>query len=264
VLFNFYMKDVQAERDTREIPLNKVGIKDLLYPIRVLDRKNKYQSTVATVNMYVDLPKEFRGTHMSRFIEVLEKHKNTMAIHNIEKILEDMRDAFSASTSHIELKFPYFIRKKAPVSGIESFMNYTCGLMGTKTEKKFDLVVLVEVPIHNLCPCSKEISSRGAHNQRGVARIQVRMKKLVWFEELVEMAESAASAPVFSLLKREDEKYITERAYDNPRFVEDASREIALALKKDERITWFKVEVENYESIHNHNAYACVEFTNGL
>ncbi len=264
MLFNFYMKDVQSERDTREIPLNKVGIRGLLYPIRVLDRKNKYQSTVATVNMYVDLPKEFRGTHMSRFIEVLEKHKNTMAIHNIDKILQDMREAFNASTSHIELRFPYFIRKKAPVSGIESFMNYTCGLMGTKTGEKFDLVVLVEVPIHNLCPCSKEISARGAHNQRGVARIQVRMRKLVWFEELVEIAEASASAPVFSLLKREDEKYITERAYDNPRFVEDAAREIALRLKKDRRITWFKVEVENYESIHNHNAYACVEFINGL
>ncbi len=265
MLFKFFiMKDVQSQRDTREVPLNKVGIKDLLYPIKVLDRKNKYQATVARVSMYVDLPKEFRGTHMSRFIEVLERHKNTMAIHNIEKILEDIRRAFNASTSHIELRFPYFIRKKAPVSGIESYMNYTCGLIGTKTEEKFDLVVEVNVPVHNLCPCSKEISERGAHNQRGIARLRVRMRKLVWFEELVEVAERAASAPLFSLLKREDEKYITERAYDNPKFVEDAARDIALALREDKRISWFKVEVENFESIHNHNAYACVEQSNGL
>ncbi len=257
------MKDVQSEIDTREIPLHKVGIKELLYPIRVLDRKNKYQSTVAKVNMFVDLPKEFRGTHMSRFIEVLERHRNTMAIQNIEKILNEIRKAFSASTSHIELRFPYFLKKKTPVSGIESYMNYECALIGLKNERKFDLIVEVSIPIHNLCPCSKEISKEGAHNQRGIAKISVRMKKLVWFEELINVAEVSASAPVFSLLKREDEKYITEKAYENPRFVEDVAREIALLLKKDNRIKWFRVEVENFESIHNHNAYACVE-SNGI
>jgi len=258
------MKDVQSQKDTRKIPLQKAGIKNLLYPIKVLDRENRFQSTVATVNMFVNLPKEFRGTHMSRFIEVLERHKNTMAIHNIENILEEMREIFNASTSHIELRFPYFLKKKAPITGIKSYMNYICALIGTKNESSFDLVVEVQVPIHNLCPCSKEISQKGAHNQRGIAKISVRMKKLVWFEELIEMAESSASAPLFSLLQREDEKYITERAYDNPKFVEDTVRDIALLLKADPRITWYRVEVENFESIHNHNAYACVEETNGI
>jgi len=264
VLFLYLMRDVQSEKDFREIPLQKVGIKDLLYPIKVLDRENKYQSTIAKINMYVDLPKEFRGTHMSRFIEVLERHKNTMAIHNIEKILEEIRETFNASTSHIEISFPYFIKKPAPVTGIKSYMNYNCSLVGKKSDAGFDLVVIVEVPIHNLCPCSKEISEKGAHNQRGVARISVRMKKLVWFEELIEIAEKSASAPLFALLKREDEKYITERAFDNPKFVEDAARDISLLLKKDKRITWYKVEVENFESIHNHNAFACVEAKNGV
>ena len=252
------MIDVQSQPDYRDIPLHKVGIKDLKYPIKVLDREKKFQDTVAIVNMFVDLPKNFRGTHMSRFVEVLEKHKHTMGIHVMEDILEEIRRVFDAKTAHLELRFPYFIKKKAPISGFESYMDYECALIGSKDDRRIDLVVEVNVPVLNVCPCSKEISEYGAHNQRGIVKIQVRMKKFVWFEELIEIAERSASAPLYALLKREDEKYITERSYRNPKFVEDVVRDVALELKKDKRLKWFLVEALNFESIHNHNAYACV------
>ncbi len=252
------MRDIQSEQDTRNIPLKRVGVSDIQYPIRVMDRKSGTQRTIAKINMYVDLPKEFRGTHMSRFLEVLNRHRCNMSIKNIENVLDDMKRVLKASESHIEVRFPYFILKKAPVSGIESFMSYQCAFLASKKEK-MDFVLEVQTPVHNLCPCSKSISKYGAHNQRGIVIIKVRMKKLVWIEEIVEIAEKSSSAPLHSLLKREDEKFITEKAYENPRFVEDVVRNATLMLTKDSRITYFSVEAKNYESIHNHNAYAFYE-----
>ncbi len=252
------MRDIQSEKDLRNIPLKRVGVSDIQYPIRVMDRKNGTQHTIAKINMHVDLPKEFRGTHMSRFLEVLNRHHCNMTIRNIENVLDEMKKVLKASESHIEVRFPYFIMKKAPVSKIESFMNYQCAFLASKKEK-MDFILEVKTPVHNLCPCSKSISKYGAHNQRGIVTIKVRMKKLVWIEEIVEIAEKSSSAPLYSLLKREDEKFVTEKAYENPRFVEDVVRNATLMLMKDNRITYFSVEAENFESIHNHNAYAFYE-----
>ncbi len=252
------MRDVQKEPPPRKIPIDKVGVEDVTYPIRVMDRENGFQNTVARIKMSVDLPHNFRGTHMSRFIEVLNKHLHNITLHNLENILEDIRKELDAETSHIEIEFPYFIRKKAPISGMESFMNYRCKFIASKDDK-FDFILEVNVPVHTLCPCSKEISERGAHNQRALVSVQVRMKKLVWIEEIVEMVEGSASAPLYALLKREDERYITEHAYDNPRFVEDVVREVAVNLDRDDRITWYFINVKSFESIHNHNAFACLK-----
>jgi len=251
------MKDVQSETDDRNIPLDKVGISDLSYPITVLDRNKNIQATVAKINMFVDLPHHYRGTHMSRFIEVISRHSMGMSLHSLDALLEDMRLTFDSEISHIEMEFPYFINKKAPVSGLESPMEYICRVEARKGAR-LELTVEVNVPAQNLCPCSKEISDYGAHNQRGNIKIRIRSNKLVWFEELIGIAENSASAPVFTLLKREDEKFVTEHAYDHPRFVEDTAREAALQLNNDPRIEWYSVEVKNVESIHNHNAYACV------
>jgi len=252
------MRDVQKEPPPRKIPIDKVGVEDVTYPVRVMDRENGFQNTVAKIKMSVDLPHNFRGTHMSRFIEVLNKHLHNITLHNLENILEDIRKELDAETSHIEIEFPYFIKKKAPISGMESFMNYRCKFIATKDDK-FDFILEVSVPVHTLCPCSKEISERGAHNQRALVSVQVRMKKLVWIEEIVEMVEGSASAPLYALLKREDERYITEHAYDNPRFVEDVVREVAVNLDRDDRIIWYFINVKSFESIHNHNAFACLK-----
>ncbi len=252
------MIDVQSEKDLRNIPLDRVGISDVIYPIRVMDKINGTQNTIAHINMYVDLPKEFRGTHMSRFLEVLNKHHCNMSIKNLENVLNDMKTALNAEKSHIEIRFPYFILKKAPVSHIESFMNYNCAFIASK-EEKMDFILEVNTPVHTLCPCSKSISKYGAHNQRGIVIIKVRMKKLVWIEEIIDIAESSASAPLYSLLKRIDEKYITETAYENPRFVEDIVRNVSVKLNGEKRVTYYSVEAKNFESIHNHNAYAFYE-----
>lgn len=252
------MRDVQKEPPPRKIPIDKVGVEDVTYPIRVMDKENGFQNTVARIKMSVDLPHNFRGTHMSRFIEVLNKHLHNITLYNLENILEDIRKELDAETSHIEIEFPYFIRKKAPISEMESFMNYRCKFIASKDDK-FDFILEVNVPVHTLCPCSKEISERGAHNQRALVSVQVRMKKLVWIEEIVEMVEGSASAPLYALLKREDERYITEHAYDNPRFVEDVVREVAVNLDRDDRIIWYFINVKSFESIHNHNAFACLK-----
>jgi GTP cyclohydrolase I len=252
------MRDIQSEPDTRNIHLKRVGVSDIQYPIRIMDRANGTQQTVAKINMYVDLPKEFRGTHMSRFLEVLNKHHCNISIKNLENILDDIKKALKAQESHIEVRFPYFILKKAPVSKIESFMSYECAFFASKKEK-MDFILEVKTPVHTLCPCSKSISKYGAHNQRGMITIRVRMKKLVWIEEIIEIAEKSASAPLYSLLKRPDEKYVTEKAYENPRFVEDVVRNVSVALNKESRVTYYAVEAKNFESIHNHNAYAFYE-----
>ncbi len=253
------MKDVQNSRDHRNIDIKKVGIKGIKYPVNVLDRANKVQATVATINMYVHLPHRFKGTHMSRFIEVLNDYCGNLSLKTFFEILDVMKDALEARTANLEISFPYFVRKKAPISGVSSLMEYNCEYLGKCDGNKHELFVCVKVPVCTLCPCSKEISSNGAHNQRGMVLVTLLYKEFFWIEEIIELVESSASSEVYALLKREDEKYITEHAYDNPMFVEDVVREVTEKLRFDPRFPWFSVEVENFESIHNHSAYAYTE-----
>lgn len=253
------LKDVQKEKDDRHIPIDKVGVKDIRYPIVVLDKKNKEQHTIASINMYVNLPHQFKGTHMSRFIETLNKHHGSIALRNMGKILNEMKTTLEAQSAHMEVEFPYFIEKEAPVSKEKGLMEYRCRFIGSSNEMENDFLLEVKIPVNSLCPCSKEMSKYGAHNQRSLVTVQIRFKDLVWIEDLITIVESSASSPVYSLLKREDEKFVTERAYENPAFVEDIVRNVAEKLEKDENIRWFSVEAENFESIHNHNAYAFVE-----
>ena len=256
------MKDIQNARDFRKIPIQKAGIKNLRYPLAVLDRENKVQHTVGDVSMYVDLPHHFKGTHMSRFVEVLNEQRGKISPRHIGAILKTMTERFDSTMAHLEIRFPYFMEKSAPVSGARSLMNYQCAFLAAYSRKRrrqrLDLIVEVSVPVSTLCPCSKAISAHGAHNQRSWITIQARSRELVWIEELIEIAEGEASSGLFSLLKREDEKYVTEQAYARPRFAEDVARAVARKLKKDRRITWFQVASENLESIHNHNAYALI------
>ena len=252
------MKDIQKHKDNRNIDIDQVGVKGIRYPITVLDKDMGKQQTVAKINMYVNLPRYYKGTHMSRFVEILNEHSRRISLENFVSILQEVKDRLNAESAHMEITFPYFINKAAPVSGIEGLMEYKCTFKGS-LNKGSDLVIMINVPITTLCPCSKEISDFGAHNQRGEVRLQVRFKKFVWIEDLIKLVEKAASSDVYSVLKREDEKYVTEAAYNNPMFVEDIVREIALNLNDDPNITWFAVESENFESIHNHNAYAYVE-----
>jgi GTP cyclohydrolase I len=250
--------DIQSQHDKRNIPVDRAGVKNLRYPITVLDRTNKIQHTVGSINMYVSLPHRFRGTHMSRFIEILNEHHRELHIDTIEEILQKMKDRLHAQEAHMEVVFPYFIEKTAPVSGAKSLMEYRCSYRGTLSDKA-DFILSVEIPVTTLCPCSKELSDRGAHNQRSIVTIRIRSRKLVWIEEIVSYAEESASSPLYALLKRRDEKAVTERAYDNPMFVEDIVREIASKCNTESRIIWYSVESENFESIHNHSAYACIE-----
>lgn len=252
------MIDVQGRKDNRRIDIDKVGVKGMTYPITVLDRQNTSQSTVATINMYVDLPHHFKGTHMSRFIEILNKYRGEMTVHKMPEILREMRDRLEAETAHIEVEFPYFIEKEAPVSRARSLVDYRCFFQGSLNDE-LDFILGVKVPVTSLCPCSKEISKYGAHNQRSHVLVQVRTSEFMWLEELIQIVEQSGSCEVYSLLKREDEKYVTEKAYENPVFVEDIVRNVAQALKGDHRVQWFKVEAENFESIHHHSAYAFIE-----
>jgi len=252
------MEDIQNHKDNRNIDIDQVGVKDIRYPITVLDKDMGKQQTVAKINMYVNLPRYYKGTHMSRFVEILNEHSRRISLQNFSAILQEMKDRLNAESAHMEITFPFFINKAAPVSGSEGLMEYKCTFKGS-LNKGSDLVIMINVPISTLCPCSKEISDVGAHNQRGEVRLQVRFKKFVWIEDLIKLVEKTASSDVYSVLKREDEKYVTEAAYNKPMFVEDIVREIALDLNNDPNITWFAVESENFESIHNHNAYAYVE-----
>ena len=252
------MVDVQSQKDNRNISIDKVGVKGLSYPITVLDRAQEIQHTIGSINMYVNLPHHFRGTHMSRFVEILNEHHRELHIDKVGSILRTMKERLEAEEAHMEVAFPYFIEKAAPVSGATSLMEYRCYYLGTLTDKE-DVVLGVDVPVTTLCPCSKEMSDRGAHNQRSEIRIRVRYSGHVWLEELIEIAEASASSPLYALLKRSDEKEVTEQAYDHPKFVEDVVREVASLLNQDSRITWYSVESENFESIHNHSAYASIE-----
>lgn len=254
------MPDMQKTRDERRIPIDKVGVKDIRYPIVVLDKNRDRQQTVARINMYVDLPHHFKGTHMSRFIEILNQYHGQVSIDRMNSMLHDMKNYLEASCAHLELDFPYFIEKQAPVSGARSLMEYQCHMQGSLGED-YDFVLGVTVPMTSLCPCSKEISARGAHNQRSAVKVEIRYSDHIWLEDLVAWVEECGSAPVFALLKREDEKALTEKAYDNPMFVEDVVRAVTQRLLKVPEITWFRVACENFESIHNHSAYAMVERT---
>jgi len=253
------MQDKQNERDHRELRIDKVGVRSLRFPIQIRDKARVLQNTIATIGMYVDLPKEFKGTHMSRFIEVLNAHGNVVHVENITDILHSMQKKLHAATAHLEMEFPFFLSKKAPVSGMEGMMDYTARFDATATGREIDFVLTVTVGVTTLCPCSKAISEYGAHNQRGNVTVQVRSRRAIWIEDLIALVESSASSELYSLLKRQDEKAVTERAYENPVFVEDLVRNVALKLNAHPDVTWYKAEAENFESIHNHNAYACIE-----
>ncbi len=253
------LQDKQSERDHRELRIDKVGVRGLRFPIQVRDKAYAVQNTVATIGMFVDLPKEFKGTHMSRFLEVLNAHGHVIHVENINDILFAMQDKFQAATSHLEVEFPYFMVKRAPETKMESLMDYVARFDAAACGQDIDFVLTVKANVTTLCPCSKAISARGAHNQRGEVTVQIRSRKAVWIEDLIAIIESSASSELYALLKRRDEKSVTERAYDNPVFVEDLVRNVALKLNAHPDVTWYKVEAENFESIHNHNAYACIE-----
>jgi GTP cyclohydrolase I len=251
------IQDIQSEKDVRDVIIEKVGVKNIKYPIIVGDRENGSQQTTAEIDIYVDLAAHHRGTHMSRFIEVLNHfHKETL-IDNLPDFLYQIKEELQAERAYTTIKFPYFMKKTAPVSKMESLMSYQCRFEAyLKDDYKLKLQVVV--PVTSLCPCSKEISQYGAHNQRSEVTVSVFYKDHIWLEELIEMVEETASCEIYSLLKRPDEKYVTEKAYENPKFVEDMVRDLTLKFRADERITSFTIESENFESIHNHNAYACV------
>ena len=253
------LKDTQSERDSRRIAIDRVGVKNLRYPIQIRDKAHETQSTVATVALTVDLPHEYKGTHMSRFIEVLNAHGPVLHVNNIRTILESLTEKLDSQTAHVDFEFPFFLEKKAPVTGAVGLLDYGVRFNATLQGGKMDFVLTAVVPVTTLCPCSKAISVHGAHNQRGQVTFSVRFKKPIWIEDLVRMVEDSASSELYSLLKRPDEKAVTERAYENPVFVEDLVRNVALRANADANITWYRVEAENFESIHNHNAYALVE-----
>ncbi len=252
------VEDVQGRADTRQIPIDRVGIKDIRHPVRVKDRSAGEQHTIATFNMYVNLPHNFKGTHMSRFVEILH-HEREISVDSFRSMLTEMTQRLDAEAGHIEMGFPYFVNKKAPISGVESLMDYQASLIGEVCHGEAVMWVRVVVPVTSLCPCSKKISDYGAHNQRSHVTIKARLREHMWIEELIDIAESEASCELYGILKRPDEKYVTERAYDNPKFVEDMVRDVAVRLNNEPRIAAYVVESENFESIHNHSAYALIE-----
>lgn len=253
------MEDVQNSQDTRQIPINKVGIKDIRHPVRVADRTGGEQNTIANFNMYVNLPHNFKGTHMSRFVEILNNHEREISVKSFKDMMEEMTERLEAESGHIEMSFPYFVNKKAPESGVMSLMDYDVTFIGDIIKGENQLTLKVLVPVTSLCPCSKKISDYGAHNQRSHVTVTAKIKDFVWIEEIIDLVEQEASCELYGLLKRPDEKVITERAYDNPKFVEDMVRDVAARLNADDRIISYIAESENFESIHNHSAYALIE-----
>jgi GTP cyclohydrolase IB len=251
--------DVQATPDSRKLAIDKVGVKAIRHPMRIQERSGGVQHTVATFNMYVGLPHHFKGTHMSRFVEILEAHEREITVETFQLMLREMVEKLEAEEGHIEMSFPYFIEKKAPVSGVKSLMDYDVTFSGEIRKGRQSFTMKVLVPVTSLCPCSKKISERGAHNQRSHVTVTARTNDFVWIEEIVDIVERQGSSELYGLLKRPDEKFVTERAYDNPKFVEDLVRDVASVLNLDERIDAYVVESENFESIHNHSAYALIE-----
>src|SRR3954454_7578139 len=255
----YNIPDVQSDPDSRKLAIDKVGIKAIRHPVRIQERRGEAQHTIAVFNMYVALPHQFKGTHMSRFVEILEAHEREITVETFQVMLREMVEKLEAEEGRIEMSFPYFVDKAAPVSGVRSLMDYEVTFVAQilKGEQCFAMKVLV--PVTSLCPCSKKISEYGAHNQRSHVTVTAHTGEFVWIEEIIDRVEKQASSELYGLLKRPDEKYVTERAYDNPKFVEDMVRDVAALLNKDERISRYVVESENFESIHNHSAYALIE-----
>ncbi|MBE6349304.1 MAG: GTP cyclohydrolase I FolE2 [Spirochaetaceae bacterium] len=256
------MRDIQNERDTRDIPLQKVGVRGLHYPVRVLDKDHKTQNTTATADLFVNLPHHFKGTHMSRFVEIFHAYHTDLSMKHFLEMLQEIRQKLDAEEAFGTLSFPFFMEKKAPVSLQPGIISYNCTYEGKVSKDKTEFFVSVEVPVTTLCPCSKAISTQGAHNQRGIVRVKLQNTSFFWIEDVIHVIENSASSAVYAVLKREDEKFVTEQAYENPRFVEDVVREVYLGLKKfscETPFSWFSIEAENFESIHNHNAYAYTE-----
>jgi GTP cyclohydrolase I len=251
--------DVQAAHDSRKLAIDQVGVKSIRHPVKVMERAGGIQHTVASFNMYVGLPHQFKGTHMSRFVEILSAQERELTVDSFKAMLKEMVERLEAEEGRVEMSFPYFIEKKAPVSGVKSLMDYEVTFIGEVKKGKQCFAMKVLVPVTSLCPCSKKISDYGAHNQRSHVTVTAKTSDFVWIEEIVDLVEKQASAELYGLLKRPDEKYVTERAYDNPKFVEDMVRDVAAILNLDERITAYTVESENFESIHNHSAYALIE-----
>jgi len=250
--------DVQSSADSRRIAIDKVGIKDIRHPVRIKDRSGTEQHTVATFNMYVYLPHNFKGTHMSRFVQILNGHEREIGVGTFKEMLTEMAQRLESEAGHIEMRFPFFVNKKAPITGVQSLLDYDVTLIGEVRDGRPHLSIKVVVPVTSLCPCSKKIADYGAHNQRSHVTVEARTHGFLWIEELIELVEAEASCELYGLLKRPDEKYVTERAYDNPKFVEDTVRDVARRLNKEPRVAAYVVEAENFESIHNHSAYALV------
>ena len=254
-----HIPDVQNSADTRRLAINKVGIKGIRHPVRVRDRSGGEQHTIATFNMYVNLPHNFKGTHMSRFVEILNVPGREISVDSFKDMLTEMTGRLEAEAGHIEMTFMYFVTKAAPVSAVRSLMDYEVTFIGEIRDSRPTMNVKVVVPVTSLCPCSKKISKYGAHNQRSHVTVNVRAQDFIWIEDIIDLVEKEASCELYGLLKRPDEKYVTERAYDNPKFVEDMVRDIAAKLNQDDRVAAYAVESENFESIHNHSAYAMIE-----
>jgi GTP cyclohydrolase IB len=256
---DFPIADVQSTLDTRRIAIDRVGIKAIRHPVKVADKDGGVQHTVAVFNMYVNLPHNFKGTHMSRFVEILNSHEREISVESFEDILRAMVTRLESESGHIEMTFPYFVNKSAPISGVQSLLDYEVTFVGEIKKNRYEFTMKVIVPVTSLCPCSKKISDYGAHNQRSHVTVSVRTNSFVWIEDVIRIAEDRASCELYGLLKRPDEKYVTEKAYDNPKFVEDIVRDVAEVLNRDDRIDAYVVESENFESIHNHSAYALIE-----
>lgn len=255
------LKDTQNEQDTRQISIDRVGIRGVRYPIIVSDKENRTQSTVATLALMVDLPEEYKGTHMSRFVEALHEHRRYLDVHSAVRLPSRLLRKLPAQRARVEIDFPFFRLKKAPVSGMEGMMDYEVRfVIDAERSKPGTFTLTIKVPVTTLCPCSKAMSEHGAHNQRGIVTYSVRFSgAAVWIEDLIDLVEACASCQLYSLLKRPDEKYVTDKAYENPVFVEDLVRNVALATERYNAFSWYRIEAENFESIHNHNAYACIE-----
>ena len=255
------LKDTQNELDTRQISIDRVGVRGVRFPIVVSDKEQRTQSTVATVALMVDLPEKYKGTHMSRFVEALHEHKRYLDVHSALRLPSSLLNKLNAQRARVEIDFPFFRMKKAPVTGLEGMMDYEVRfVIDARRNEPGTFTLTIKVPVTTLCPCSKAMSDHGAHNQRGIVTYSVRFSgSAVWIEDLIDLVENCASCQVYSLLKRPDEKYVTDKAYENPVFVEDLVRNVAVATEHYNAFSWYKVEAENFESIHNHNAYACIE-----
>jgi GTP cyclohydrolase I len=255
---DFAIEDVQNLADIRQLAIDKVGIKGIRHPVIIKDKTGQAQHTVAMFNMYVHLPQHFKGTHMSRFVEILNENEREISVQSFQTMLQEMALRLEAQSGNIEMTFPYFINKSAPVSGVKSLLDYEVSLIGEIKNGQHDVKVKVLIPVTSLCPCSKKISAYGAHNQRSHVTITIALNAFIWIEDMIAMVEAQASSELYGLLKRPDEKYVTELAYDNPKFVEDMVRDIATVFKNEARVKSYIVECENFESIHNHSAYACI------